>query len=783
MDRRHRPEHDQAAAAQAAQATALPQRASLPRPAPSAFSSPGFRTRAHSRSSTARSRTRSGSSTSTSTCTSTSSNADASSEPNPLLSLQQAHSHPHSHSHSRASSHTSSFASVDALSLSHIVPATPVKHSLHSADPPLAPMAHTSVSTPVRVPLAANSSQTNAHFAVAQQLSTAKPSAPSAFVSPVAAAQPPPLLHPPPQTPAHPPHPQKRPFLSAQPRTSSESFFSGTPGSSSFGNASPFPWKSVVPSNHDMLRGGGRLFVENGNLNRNNDEEDDEDEDVFSFKSPSKNVPKLTKLEPAHDQSRTSKLFGQSSSETAGAEFGVDRDFFMDDSDEVKTLQTSMLKFIPKPVVIPNTSEPMDEDENDGDINRITPTTEMMNLSKRNTVESTPSFFSSQKIPETRGSQFSSSNSTEVAMGAVGGLVGSVETIISEYPFILNLETIEHLKKNGYHFPPVPSDSNGKPPIPQDYLSSKYKLIHRLGRGSFADVFKVQLTQHQAKNYLEPEDAWKSAHTTPRRNHSRQSSTNSNSDYTQQTHGRKQQYFAVKKTRTVITGFRDRKERIEEVFIMYKLAVADCKYAVRIFEAWEQYGYLYFVMDFCPKGTLLEFLDANASPTPIEEFLIWGILGQIAKGLQEIHSLDIIHLDLKPGNILISDSGCIKIGDFGCAACLPLPKGFEREGDRTYIAPEAMNNRFGKESDIFSLGLIVFEIATNIILPENGNHWQKLRRHDFSECSDALTRVSPPLVAMIKDMLRPSPQERISADRILSHAFVKPFLDGEPLFN
>ncbi|KAI8621974.1 kinase-like domain-containing protein, partial [Chytriomyces sp. MP71] len=179
-------------------------------------------------------------------------------------------------------------------------------------------------------------------------------------------------------------------------------------------------------------------------------------------------------------------------------------------------------------------------------------------------------------------------------------------------------------------------------------------------------------------------------------------------------------------------------------------------------------------LEFCERGDLAGYLDRMEDG--VEEIVIWGILGQVAQGLKQIHELQIIHLDLKPSNIMISGHGLLKIGDFGCATMLPVAHDFEREGDRTYIAPEVMESKFGPECDVFSLGLIIFEIATNVILPENGNHWQKLRRHDFSEATQTMQRVSPPLVELIKGMLHPVVKERFGLGRILGHPFVGPVL-------
>lgn len=89
---------------------------------------------------------------------------------------------------------------------------------------------------------------------------------------------------------------------------------------------------------------------------------------------------------------------------------------------------------------------------------------------------------------------------------------------------------------------------------------------------------------------------------------------------------------------------------------------------------------------------------------------------------------------MKPANVFIMFEGTLKIGDFGMAAKLPVPSTAEREGDREYIAPEILShNLYDKPADVFSLGLMMLEIAANIILPDNGIHWQKLRSGDLSD--------------------------------------------------
>lgn len=101
--------------------------------------------------------------------------------------------------------------------------------------------------------------------------------------------------------------------------------------------------------------------------------------------------------------------------------------------------------------------------------------------------------------------------------------------------------------------------------------------------------------------------------------------------------------------------------------------------------------------------------------------------------MKHIHDQGFIHLDLKPANILVTFEGVLKIADFGMATRWPAEVGIEGEGDREYIGPEILMGRYDKPADIFSLGLIVFEIAGNVELPDNGLSWQKLRNGDMSD--------------------------------------------------
>ncbi|KAF9433690.1 hypothetical protein BGZ76_009108 [Entomortierella beljakovae] len=112
----------------------------------------------------------------------------------------------------------------------------------------------------------------------------------------------------------------------------------------------------------------------------------------------------------------------------------------------------------------------------------------------------------------------------------------------------------------------------------------------------------------------------------------------------------------------------------------------------------------------------------------------WQCLIDISAGLEAIHNTNIVHLDLKPENIFVGSSGDLKIGDFGHSVMLPIHETDGIEGDRRYVAPELLNNQCGKFSDIFSLGVTVYEMLSNQCgkIPGKGPEWQSLRDGQFS---------------------------------------------------
>ncbi|XP_043275311.1 eukaryotic translation initiation factor 2-alpha kinase 1-like [Venturia canescens] len=122
-----------------------------------------------------------------------------------------------------------------------------------------------------------------------------------------------------------------------------------------------------------------------------------------------------------------------------------------------------------------------------------------------------------------------------------------------------------------------------------------------------------------------------------------------------------------------------------------------------------KFATLYIQMALCDQ-TLRQWLDERNEPTPTH--IVTAIVTQILNGLEYIHSLDIVHHDIKPSNIFISKSGNLQIqlGDFGLACPLQREGHHSALGTPTYAAPEQLRGICDPKSDVYSVGIVLLEL-------------------------------------------------------------------------
>lgn len=183
---------------------------------------------------------------------------------------------------------------------------------------------------------------------------------------------------------------------------------------------------------------------------------------------------------------------------------------------------------------------------------------------------------------------------------------------------------------------------------------------------------------------------------------------------------------------------------------------------LKYFHCFQDQGKLYEVSEFCKDGSLSKFVEKNLQT--MNEAFIWRIVFQLACGLVRIHEANIIHMDIKPDNILVHE-GTLKIGDFGLA--IHVGDRFD-DGDNRYLPPEQLNEQTPSFAyDIFSLGVTLFEITCQVQIPSGGDFYQKLRSDDTVFPVETPFPLSHELRSLILRMLRRNPHERPTARDIM----------------
>ncbi|HTU00692.1 MAG TPA: protein kinase [Candidatus Sulfotelmatobacter sp.] len=133
---------------------------------------------------------------------------------------------------------------------------------------------------------------------------------------------------------------------------------------------------------------------------------------------------------------------------------------------------------------------------------------------------------------------------------------------------------------------------------------------------------------------------------------------------------------------------------------------------VAIYDVGEDAGRPYLVMEFVRGQTLEQVLRAEG-PVPLARAV--DIVEQVARALDYAHRHGIVHRDVKPANILLTDAGAVKIGDFGIArlAGAELTSAGHVWGTPSYMSPEQVTGRpLDGRSDLFSLGTVLYELLS-----------------------------------------------------------------------
>ncbi|XP_051117644.1 serine/threonine-protein kinase 1-like [Andrographis paniculata] len=198
--------------------------------------------------------------------------------------------------------------------------------------------------------------------------------------------------------------------------------------------------------------------------------------------------------------------------------------------------------------------------------------------------------------------------------------------------------------------------------------STKYELLHELGKGSYGAVYKAR-------------------------------------------DRRTSELVAIK-----VISLSEGEEGYEEIRGEIEM-LQQCSHpnVVRYLGSYQGEEFLWIVMEYCGGGSVADLI--NVTDEPLEEYQIAYICREALKGLSYLHSIFKVHRDIKGGNILLTEQGEVKLGDFGVAAQLTrtMSKRNTFIGTPHWMAPEVIQeSRYDGKVDVWALGVSAIEMAEGV---------------------------------------------------------------------
>ncbi|KAI5966268.1 uncharacterized protein KGF55_000577 [Candida pseudojiufengensis] len=289
--------------------------------------------------------------------------------------------------------------------------------------------------------------------------------------------------------------------------------------------------------------------------------------------------------------------------------------------------------------------------------------------------------------------------------------------------------------------------------LPSPHSLSKYGDLKNVGRGNFGDVYRAIDLNHKLING-------------------------------------KPKYVALKVI-NIEDSNDDLKQILKEIQFLNNLKNQNI---VEYIESFIQGYNIFIVMEYCGGGSCSDLIKYHKK---LNELVVGYIIKQVLMGLLYIHNEHKVHRDIKSANILLTEDGIVKLGDFGVSADISLTKKKKMTfvGTPFWMAPEVItrgstnkisnnnqslnklnkkNDGYDYKADIWSLGITVIELITGS---------PPLSEHDPLKIIFDIPKKKPPQLKgsqyseNIKDFIKycclMDPEKRPNCKKLLSHHFIK----------
>eukprot|EP01125_Pyxidicula_operculata_P008576 TRINITY_DN286_c1_g2_i1.p1 TRINITY_DN286_c1_g2~~TRINITY_DN286_c1_g2_i1.p1 ORF type:complete len:1074 (+),score=293.77 TRINITY_DN286_c1_g2_i1:18-3239(+) len=224
----------------------------------------------------------------------------------------------------------------------------------------------------------------------------------------------------------------------------------------------------------------------------------------------------------------------------------------------------------------------------------------------------------------------------------------------------------------------------------------------------------------------------------------------------------------------------DEDDAMSDFVELHILKNCDHKNIVKLYGSWKKADETFIAIEWCGGGAVSDF---NAVwNIQLTEDQIALICRETLVGLKYLHSINIIHRDIKGANILINEEGDVKLIDFGVSAILRDPSERRKTliGTPYWMAPEIINNKtrespYDEKVDIWSVGITLIELAEKDPPLSQMNPMRALMQIPLREPPSLQQpeKWSESMNDFVHLCLQRDPKKRPSVDELLNHPFLK----------
>ncbi|KAK0422033.1 hypothetical protein QR680_007324 [Steinernema hermaphroditum] len=216
--------------------------------------------------------------------------------------------------------------------------------------------------------------------------------------------------------------------------------------------------------------------------------------------------------------------------------------------------------------------------------------------------------------------------------------------------------------------------------------------------------------------------------------------------------------FAVKRSKEAFRTPSDRHFKMKELrrFEM----ITPHPNILELHGAWQEDRHLHILTEFCVSP-----LSVFCRSPMFTKAVLFHCSLDVTTAVDHVHKHGLIHVDIKPENVLVTREGLCKLADFGASYIPQEDKDIWDDGDCRYLSHDLMNNCPTVMSDVFSLGITLFEVATQWTLPKNGEQWSALRTDGCIE--GILKERCPEMAEIVGAAVRDDPNARASTTQLV----------------